>query len=158
MSREQWGHGYHKGVEDGRRGLVEGMEGWNREEIELIMEYCIAKMYYRRHVLVGHDDMQDISAYPVKWFYNDFGDGDKIPKSILDFIYEYILKFRPYNTQITGPRGDKNIEEDDIRVYCYLPNGVRGYEEWCDDVTARMRPIFDKIDTLWWKQAGITQA
>lgn len=155
MSREQWGNGYHRGVQDAQKKFVEGLDGWQRPEIELIMEYCIAKMYYRRYVLTGQDFHRDISCYPVEWFYSDFGYGDKIPKQILDIIYEYILSYRPYNTQITGPDGGKDIKNDEIRVYGYLPDDFKSYEEWEQDVCQRMTPIFQKIENVWWEQYGL---
>ena len=152
MSRQQWGHGYYKGVKDSQKILQEAIDGWSADELELITEYCIAEMTYSRYVIEGYDG-EDASAYRVSRFYSIFHNRDRIPVSILDAIYEYILEYGPYNTQITGPAGNKDIENDVIRVYGM--NGKKELSEWLRDVTERMKPVFGKIKRSFWYAQGI---
>ena len=155
MSREQWGNGYRKGMADALTEMKEkrALQNFSREELETIIEYCIAKMYLYRET-DGYDG-DDRSAFRVGRFYSVFNSCEHIPVEVLDVVYDYIWEYRPFNTQITGPSGDKNIEEDVIRVY-NSHGGHKTHMDWVNEMNERMKPIFEKIDNQWFEEHGIT--
>lgn len=96
MSREQWGHGYWKGVADAKNGRV--------SDIALEAKYWIANM-----CISNYEKSYDRSLYPVKewiWFCRFCGLSQKYARRIYDYVldnnYHEFEKNEPLCCYVTG--------------------------------------------------------
>lgn len=122
MSREQWGHGYWKGVEDHAAGRVK-----DHIDIKKMAEMCVLAMVkMNAHVYEGRSLLK-VSTFET-FAYRFCG----IDTHTLDRVYDYILHNEPFGAYVSGaPDADKR---DD---YYVLPNisaekadeMLRAYEE-----------------------------
>lgn len=88
MSREQWGHGYRRGVYDAQIGCVKCADILNLDTISKFMIlHMMASNYNKNH---------NRCQYPVSEFYAR-GSFLGIEKDMLDNIKKYIEQKHPYN-------------------------------------------------------------
>ena len=134
MSREQWGHGYWKGVEDAQSGKIKSKFP---DEVKYWIAMMCSTNEYKDH---------DHSLYSVSDFIFDFSLDIRYAKR----IYNYILKnnyydFRPNKWSWCYVSGDQFSKWDDD--YFVLPYGHYSPEEWCI--------IIDEFREQWgWFKSG----
>ena len=119
MSREQWGHGYWKGVEDAQAGKV-------RSKFLDEVKYWIAMM-----CSTNEYKTYDKSLYSVSDFAFDFNLSQKYAKKIYDYILNNnYYDFRPGQWSwcyVSGNSWDKWYED-----YFVIPYSSYSPEEWCN--------------------------
>ena len=101
MSREQWGHGYWKGVEDANSGKV-------RTPIEDEAKHAICLM-----CASNEKKEYDRTLFPVREFIafcHMAGLGEKYAKN----VYDYVMNNMPYGAYISG--GARNPWYEDYFV------------------------------------------
>lgn len=123
MSREQWGHGYWKGVEDAQSGKV-------RSKFPDEVKYWIAMMCSANE----YKDY-DRGIYKVSDFIFDFNLENKYAKRIYDYIFNRQLHnkdyydFRPDEWSWCYISGDP--KDDWYDDYFVIPYANYSCEEWC---------------------------
>ena len=118
MSREQWGHGYWKGVEDAQSGKVKSKFP---DEVKYWIAMMCAANEYKSY---------DRSLYQVKDFNYDFSLSEKYAKRIYDYILlNNYYDFMPDEWSWCYVSGAQN--EDWHDDYYVLPYGSYEPEEWC---------------------------
>ncbi len=113
MSREQWGHGYHKGVQDALDGVVK-----EPYDIADITRDCLLLMWR-----TNQSKSYDRSLFPVSQFYaflTLFGLDDNIGTR----VYNYVLNNEPYGCYIGGTPRSK--PKDDFFVLTDLSYLMEG--------------------------------
>ena len=134
ISREQWGHGYWKGVEDAQNGKV-------RSNFPDEVKYWIANMCcsnYRKDY--------DQSLFPVvEWIhYASFcGLSEKYAKKVYDYILNHnYYDFEPNTSYWCYVSGDyRNPWYED---YFVLPIGCKTLKEWEDTVDSLQEQLLSK--------------
>lgn len=100
MSREQWGHGYHKGVQDALDGKAEEPESTKElaeEMVKLMWRFNQSKFY----------DKTLYSVRELKAFMRFSGVDDNLWKR----IYNYILHNEPYGCYVSGSPNSRPEED-----------------------------------------------
>ena len=120
MSREQWGHGYWKGVSDAQNGAVKG--NIKDEAMYWIANMCVSN---KRKTL-------DASLYPVKEWLSMCrfcGLSERYAKRIYDYVYTHNhFEFEPQRHSLCYITGDeRNSWTED---YFCLPIGNYETAEW----------------------------
>lgn len=122
MSREQWGHGYWKGVEDAQFGRV-------RTDFQEEVKFWIAHM-----CCSNYEKSFDRSLFPVQEFifYCDFcGVSEKFAKKVYDYILnkeDSLYEFRKDRWSWCYVTGDaRNKWHQD---YFVIPVSDYALEEW----------------------------
>lgn len=109
MSREQWGHGYWKGVEDHAAGRVK-----DSIDIKKTAEMCVLAMAKMQRSAWENRSLVKVSTFDT-FAYRFCG----IDTHTLDRVYEYILNNEPFGAYVSGaPNADKS---DD---YYVLPPNI----------------------------------
>lgn len=118
MSREQWGHGYWKGVQDAQNGKI-------KSKFSDEVKYWIAMM-----CSVNEFKSYDKSLYSVSDFIFDFNLSEKYAKRVYDYVLNNnYYEFRPNQFSwcyISGEPWD-NWHDD----YFVLPGANYSPKEWC---------------------------
>ena len=120
MSREQWGHGYWKGVTDAQSGKY-------KANISLEAKYWIANM-----CISNYDKSFDRSLYPVRewvWRCRFSGLSQNYAKRIYDYILNHnYFDFRPEGMALCYVTGSEKKTWDGD--YFVLPLWNYTKEEW----------------------------
>ena len=115
MSREQWGHGYWKGVNDAITGAVK-----EKQDISSLSEFCIRQMNR-----MNKSKHYDKTLFPVRELFailRASGIDDKTGKR----VYDYILNNEPLGCYVTGHPKQPMIEDSFV-----LPNLADEVEYHC---------------------------
>ena len=124
MSREQWGHGYWKRVEDAQSGKVRNHHTF-RDEVK----YWIAQM-----CRFNHSKTYDQSLYPVKewiWCCTFSGASVRYAKKVYDYILnENYYDFDPECNCWCYVSGDPQDDWQDD--YFVIPTSDHTKDEWTE--------------------------
>ena len=115
MSREQWGHGYWKGVKDAKEGKV-----IQKDEIEKLSKVfvCVMCNFNRTKAC-------DKTLFSVRELYIFATTIVGLSEELIHEVYNYILHYTPYGCYVSG-----DLNDDWMKDYFVLPNLTK---EECDN-------------------------
>lgn len=120
MSRAQWGHGYHKGVEDALNGKIQ----------RSVLEKDILAMLCHMNLSNIHKTY-DQSLYPVSELITRLlfaGVNHNRSEKMAKEIYDYVMDKEPYGCYISG-YNDGNWREDWFVIFPGF-----GEQFWLDEL------------------------